>query len=569
MLAVLGQTYECWSSGFLSIPPRSYVYSPKPFEIRNEWVESFANYVTRLMKSHLLSPDDFIGALAMNDECAATLLSNRKLDGWRNWVNGQGRRSRALLNAVSLATKRNDLNLLTCLPFESILQIHCRGSVAYCPACYEEWRLAGKPLYEPLIWAINAVTMCPRHQLPLLHSCLHCGHKVWPLTMGFCSGFCSNCQNWLGRRCTAQKKLSLAETDALADSCAISNLLKESGRLEPEQLTAVFFENARACVEICADGNVSAIVRGCAIGRRAVENLTSQTSQVPTIETALKVSRFLGVELLNLLQPGFSETLSTKKLPARTKRSTRAEIKIALERASTEIPAPSLNAVARHLGLRTPRRLTDVDAALCTAIIERFREVGKRTKGGRKKGQRICSPEVMEETLLTAAKMQNPPSLSQIAVTLGYCAKGIAVIKQMFPKLCRMIVEKCNKWRNARKEKLERALREALRESPPPSISGLSRRLGPHSTLLQRTFPELCRKLVARRRAVHDGIVARLPRLMKSVLRELPPPTLENVVKRSGVSLHLIQKLFPDEAKSIAERNLRYRRTLLLPGARS
>lgn len=75
-----------------------------------------------------------------------------------------------------------------------------RNTQSWCPACYIDWRKTGQLIYNPLIWSLKAVTICPRHRQPLRDTCPHenCQRLLPPITKGSRVGYCSYCNRWLG-----------------------------------------------------------------------------------------------------------------------------------------------------------------------------------------------------------------------------------------------------------------------------------------------------------------------------------------------------------------------------------
>jgi hypothetical protein len=99
-------------------------------------------------------------------------------------------------------TKRPDLRYLTMTPWATVLSHPklIRPTRAWCPACYEEWRLGGGTVYEPLLWSLGVITSCPRHGCPLRSTCPHCDRRSHALESRSRPGFCHACLGWLGLR---------------------------------------------------------------------------------------------------------------------------------------------------------------------------------------------------------------------------------------------------------------------------------------------------------------------------------------------------------------------------------
>ena len=70
---------------------------------------------------------------------------------------------------------------------------------AWCPACYTEWKQQGLPLYQPLLWMLQVVTICPTHNMRLVERCPFCqGKQAVIVSHKAQSGECTKCAAWLG-----------------------------------------------------------------------------------------------------------------------------------------------------------------------------------------------------------------------------------------------------------------------------------------------------------------------------------------------------------------------------------
>lgn len=73
-----------------------------------------------------------------------------------------------------------------------------RSLRAWCPYCYQEWRTNAQPIYEPLLWQLQVVNICPSHKLHLIEKCPLCHQTNIPLAWKSQPGYCSKCGIWLG-----------------------------------------------------------------------------------------------------------------------------------------------------------------------------------------------------------------------------------------------------------------------------------------------------------------------------------------------------------------------------------
>lgn len=73
-----------------------------------------------------------------------------------------------------------------------------RSVRAWCPVHYEQWQSNNQIVYEPLVWAIGAVKVCPLHHQHLITECPHCQRSNRLLDWKSQPRYCSRCQKWLG-----------------------------------------------------------------------------------------------------------------------------------------------------------------------------------------------------------------------------------------------------------------------------------------------------------------------------------------------------------------------------------
>lgn len=89
-----------------------------------------------------------------------------------NWLNDED----FLVGKVNALTGRDDLRALTLLPWRSAfahIGLH-RHHQARCLQCLAEQETP----YQPLLWCLSAVRVCPIHGDPLTEACPFCGGKV-------------------------------------------------------------------------------------------------------------------------------------------------------------------------------------------------------------------------------------------------------------------------------------------------------------------------------------------------------------------------------------------------------
>jgi transcriptional regulator with XRE-family HTH domain len=186
----------------LDAPPRSRLYGLLPRERGTIWHESLTSYLNRLGWRHGVSPRRLFAL-----EIAPHLRSDypRRQIGTFSSVgamslNGNGNLALECVRILERLTTRTDLHQLTLHGWVGDLQTrsHLRERPAWCPACYADWQERGLPLYEPLLWMLQVVTICPRHHTRLEQQCPSCQKRPSFLNATTMPGVCPHCNAWLG-----------------------------------------------------------------------------------------------------------------------------------------------------------------------------------------------------------------------------------------------------------------------------------------------------------------------------------------------------------------------------------
>ena len=201
--------YEAWELRTDRLASRSYLYSLLPIGRGGPLVESLTSYIQRLAEAHAVET----GAL-VNHELRLRVpfaKGNRPgqipsmppypfyLEAYR--LNGTGDRTRLWVAALEELTQVRRLDVLTILPWADAIDCRhlLRTNRAWCSSCYEAWLSSGHPVYEPLLWMLQVVTVCSDHLQSLDCLCPVCGRKQYVLSYKARPGHCSRCQSWLGR----------------------------------------------------------------------------------------------------------------------------------------------------------------------------------------------------------------------------------------------------------------------------------------------------------------------------------------------------------------------------------
>lgn len=107
-----------------------------------------------------------------------------------------------------------------------------------------------------------------------------------------------------------------------------------------------------------------------------------------------------------------------------------------------------------------------------------------------------------------------------------------------------------------RKQVLNVVLIEVIKESPPPSLQEVALRLKHRPLVLQYHFPELCQEIKTRRAEFRKSRrEQKIKPVLEAALQEIPPPSLLEITRRLGYQNNgYLYQYFPELCYSISKR---------------
>jgi hypothetical protein len=187
------------SPSALDVPSRSRLYGLLPCKVGTIWTESLTSYINRLGWAHRVSPRGLVVQELLphvSGKYPAYPFATFCRQGQAMSTNGTGNLAQEWSAALEKLTGRFDLHLLTFYGWagDFLEQGHLRQTPAWCPVCYAEWREQKLPLYQPLLWMLQMVTVCWRHKRWLEERCPHCQKHQSIITLETGSGYCTQCK---------------------------------------------------------------------------------------------------------------------------------------------------------------------------------------------------------------------------------------------------------------------------------------------------------------------------------------------------------------------------------------
>lgn len=305
---------EGWTEERPMWPSQSRLYRLAPIGVGTPLVESLTSYIARLSAAHSVHPRRLLFyevapylhpfLQARTDEVKRGVMS-RLLGTSAKW-NGTMGSAKQMVEALTKLTEREDLQFLTLLPLTEVCSYNrlFRQTRAWCPSCFEMWREKGETLYEPLLWCVECVSVCPVHRQWLQERCPYsdCARSSPPLTGRSEVGYCPWCNRWLCSPFQVSRKPPGDEE--WQHQQWVTAVLGEVLAAFPTLPTPLRREEALAVISSCINellaGSYAAAARQLGLRRSTVRQWLA-AGKTPQIRNLLQVCFSLNISLLALL----------------------------------------------------------------------------------------------------------------------------------------------------------------------------------------------------------------------------------------------------------------------------
>ena len=190
----------------IEMPPRSTLYCLAPLGMGTIEVESLTSYIQRLAWAYRVNPRVLVAEVILPHLSNAHYPDPGHLGSFSRTrsmsINGVGEVAQDWAETLEQLTMRSDLRFLTVRPWAHGLPAWglLRNVPQWCPACYDEWREQKQPVYQPLLWTLQAVTVCLRHAQPFVVQCPACQQSQSAIASKRGLGCCTQCGIWLGSK---------------------------------------------------------------------------------------------------------------------------------------------------------------------------------------------------------------------------------------------------------------------------------------------------------------------------------------------------------------------------------
>ncbi len=423
-------------------------------------------------------------------------------------LNGISPIARYWVEMMQGLTLCDSLRFLTMLTWSEVTAASklVRQKKAWCPKCYDEWQQAHHPLYEPLLWALKSVQVCPRHRQHLVARCQYCQAELPLLSQYAHPGYCTRCSRWLGGISVLKDaEYAVIDEDDFEKQCWIAERVGELIAVAPKLPMAPPKEQIVTKLSQCLNqyGNISTLAHMMKITPGCLWRYLRRDG-LPYFDYLLHLCYTLSIPPL--------EFLTESSLPSQG-----------------FLPAP-------------------------------LKDVPEISRG---KGQRVTKDDVQHmrqvlETVLAREEIVPYPSLKEIARCIG-CS--VEILRRHCPDLCRASVKRYRRQWTADNALIlmRHALESGLASSEPVPLMAVARQIGCDTSTLRKYFPDLCQAVVVRYRERFDYEQVQL-RLQEVLTSNEEVPSVSELARQMGHGVDTIWSHCTDLCKQISARYLAQQR---------
>jgi len=372
----------------------SKLYSLTPIGVGTANVESLSSYITRLAEAHCVSVGILINRMVglyykpntKNKLFVRTGLFSQSDSA----INGLGVTAVDLIRALEALTGESNLQFLTMLTWASVVPSLnlLRRERAWCSACYQEWSDTAQVIYNPLLWAIKLVNVCPIHHNFLQSICPHCQASTAILSSRARVGYCAKCQQWLGHsvalessEVTKQTRKKFQEQSWAAD--AVGELLAMAPRIQSPLTREDISKVISRYLEEVPKGNLLRFSKETQISISTLWKWR-QREAIPSLERSLQICKLLNIPLASFLSQKDTVPVSLKlssnrkkvtssPSPRRYRRFNKKLVQKILEEALGEFPPPSPKEISKRTGTDLAY-ISKYFPQLCSQVKAKFKE---------------------------------------------------------------------------------------------------------------------------------------------------------------------------------------------------
>jgi hypothetical protein len=301
-----------------TIPPRTTFYPLNVKAYNTPLVEGCTGYLRRLAAAHRVSVADLISHEHFRDlfPASADRRTRRRLFNARGYqLDGSESFGQQWIRRLETGTAQSNLRNTTLWPFvAATFSSWLRRRRAWCPRCLMDQVSASKELYDPLLWSIRIVTVCPVDLIPITEICPHCGRSALPFAGIPFPGICGRCGGKLWVAESPHKRLGWGDQDKYAIWSALE-MLSVIGALSEfnVEIDGTSLANLlSAKVASVGNRNMSENISMAGCSKRSTYLWASGTV-LPRVESIFRLCFHLGLHPADLLREAAGLKVETQE----------------------------------------------------------------------------------------------------------------------------------------------------------------------------------------------------------------------------------------------------------------
>ncbi|WP_144561374.1 TniQ family protein [Bacillus mycoides] len=224
--------------------------------------ESLTSYIMRLSREHNITNGVLISKIVAPILDSKYILNssvnggNRFYDGAKS-LNAFDKNALEFIRVLGLLTQRIDLKDTTLLDLKSLISSRdlLKNTLAWCPACLEEWK--EENAYYPLAWFFKDIKVCVQHNCGLEEICFSCEKQLPILHRKGLIGYCPYCNKWLG----ASKPKGIKKHIDLLKAREVSTLIANRSFLAQKNNKKSISDTLLQLINCYTNGNLAEFAR--------------------------------------------------------------------------------------------------------------------------------------------------------------------------------------------------------------------------------------------------------------------------------------------------------------------
>lgn len=284
---------------------RSHLFHLKPIGVGTYHSESLTSYIARLADAHCMTAGELI-AKEITPILEKPYLTNMAVNGGTRFyenasmLNGIGKAARDFVAVLEELTLLSDIHYLTMISLSDVIPTRnlCRNKKAWCPFCLQQWKDETKIIYEPLLWALQSVSVCIDHGTLLQECCPSCKQRMPILDRRSKAGHCSKCGFWLGETILGGSTINRDELCFIITQ-EIAEIIMRFPVIARNVRSDVVSRFIESCINHTAGGNIAEYSRILYKPKTTVWGW-AKGKNLPPIESLAHICSISGVSVVDI-----------------------------------------------------------------------------------------------------------------------------------------------------------------------------------------------------------------------------------------------------------------------------